>query len=65
MQTRIVEIDASSPGGFSSAVNLALQRANREHGSIEQVLLKDCRVERRDGRVTEYRVKLRLTVLAA
>jgi flavin-binding protein dodecin len=58
---RITEITASSKKGFEDAVNVGLSKANETLDHIEGAWVKDMKVTVNDGKVSEYRVNLKLT----
>lgn len=58
---RVTEITAGSTVSFEDAVNTGLSKANETLENIEGAWVKDMKVTVSDGRVSEYRVNLKLT----
>ncbi len=58
---RVTEITAGSPKSFEDAVNKGLSRANETLDHIEGAWVKDMKVVVKKGKVTEYRVNMKLT----
>ena len=58
---RVTEITASSKKSFEDAINVGLSKANETLDQIEGAWVKDMKVKVTDGRVSEYRVNLKLT----
>ncbi len=58
---RVTEITASSTKSFEDAINGGLRKANETLDQIEGAWVKDMKVKVTDGRVSEYRVNLKLT----
>ncbi|MEL6948611.1 MAG: dodecin family protein [Pseudomonadota bacterium] len=58
---KVAEISASSPESFEDAVNRGLERANKTLDHIEGAWIKDMKVGIQDGKVTSYRVNMKVT----
>ena len=58
---RITEISASSPKGFDDAVQNGIKRANKTLKNITSAWVKDQNVVVSKGKITEYRVMLKVT----
>ncbi len=58
---RTTEISASSPTSFEGAINTGLSKANETLDHIEGAWVKDMKVKVSEGRVSEYRVVMKLT----
>ena len=58
---RVVEIISSSPKSFEDAVRNGVERANQTLSNVSAVWVKNmkCTVDR--GRITEFRVNLKVT----
>ncbi len=60
---RVAEITASSPTSFADAINQGFERANDSLAHIEGAWVKEMKVVVRAGRVEEYRINMKLTVV--
>jgi hypothetical protein len=58
---RVTEIISSSSKSFDDAVNEGVQRANKTLHNVTGAWVKDQSVVVKDGKVTEYRVNLKVT----
>jgi flavin-binding protein dodecin len=58
---KVVEILASSPDGFDAAVRAGIERASRTLDDVKGAWVQDQQVVVEDGKVTEYRVALKVT----
>ena len=58
---KVVEILASSPDGFDAAVKAGIERASKTLDDIKGAWVKDQQVVIEDGKVTEFRVTLKVT----
>ena len=58
---KVVEILASSPTGFDDAVKTGVERAAKTLDGIRGAWVKDQQVVVENGKVTEYRVALKIT----
>ena len=60
---KVTEIIASSPKGFDHAVQLGIERANKTLENVKGAWIKGQKVVVQNGKITEYRVDLRVTFL--
>lgn len=60
---RVTEIIASSPDGFREAVEEGLERATQTLRNITGLEVVEKRVKVERGRITEYRVDMRIIFL--
>lgn len=58
---RVTEIISSSSKSFDDAVNEGVERANKTLHNVTGAWVKDQSVVVKDGKVTEYRVNLKVT----
>jgi flavin-binding protein dodecin len=58
---KITEISASSTKGFEDAVQSGIARAGKTLENIRGAWIKDMKVLVENGRVTEYRIRMRIT----
>lgn len=58
---RITEISASSTKSFEDAVEQGVARADKTLDGITSAWVQDQQVVVKDGKITEYRVKLKVT----
>ncbi len=58
---KVTEITASSPKGFEDAIQAGITRANKTLQQIRGAWVKDMKVEVDNGRVTEYRIRMKVT----
>ncbi len=58
---RVTEIVSSSPASFEDAVQKGIERANETLQNVRGAWIQDQKVEVVNGRVTEYRVNLKVT----
>ncbi|MBT3013254.1 MAG: dodecin family protein [Candidatus Thiodiazotropha sp. (ex Lucina aurantia)] len=58
---KVTEIIASSNKGFDDAVTKGIKRANKTLKNIKGAWVKDQQVSVSNGKVTEYRVTLKVT----
>lgn len=58
---RITEISASSVESFEDAVRVGIERASKTLKNITGAWVKDQEVGIADGKVTDFRVKLKIT----
>lgn len=58
---RITEITADSKKDFKTAIDNAIERANKTLDQIEGAWVKDMKVTVKDGQVDKYRVTLKVT----
>jgi hypothetical protein len=60
---RVTEITAASTKGFDDAVKVGVERANATLRNVTGVWIQDQRCVCADGRVTEYRVNMKVTFI--
>ncbi|MEL7537498.1 MAG: dodecin family protein [Pseudomonadota bacterium] len=58
---RVTEIIASSPKSFEDAVRLGVKRASETLDNVQGAWVQDQKVVCENGKVTEYRVNLKVT----
>lgn len=58
---KVTEITASSPKGFDDAVRLGISRANKTLKQIQGAWVNEMKVEVADGKITAFRVNLKVT----
>lgn len=62
---RVTEITASSPTSFDDAVKIGVDRATQTLKNVEGAWVQDQTVVVKDGKVTEYRVNMKVTFILA
>ena len=60
---KVTEITASSNVSFEDAVRLGINRAAKTIENLQSAWIKDQEVAIKDGKITEYRVRLKLTFI--
>lgn len=58
---KVTEITASSPKGFEDAIQAGITRASKTLQQIRGAWVKDMKVEVDNGRVSEYRIRMKVT----
>jgi flavin-binding protein dodecin len=58
---KVVEIMASSPDSFEAAITTGIERASKTLDDVKGAWVKDQQVVVENGKVTEYRVALKIT----
>lgn len=58
---RVTEVTASSKKSFEDAVERGVARADKTLKNIKGAWVKDQEVAIKDGKVTEFRVKMKIT----
>jgi flavin-binding protein dodecin len=58
---KVTEISASSPKGFEDAIQAGIARASKTLEHIRGAWVKDMKVVAENGRVSEYRVRMKVT----
>ncbi len=58
---KVTEIIASSPKSFEDAVAIGIKRADKTLKNVRGAWIADQKVEVSHGKVTEYRVTMRVT----
>jgi dodecin len=60
---RVTEITSSSKKSFEDAINNGVERANKTLKNISGAWVKDQEVGIKNGKVYEYRVKMKITFI--
>jgi dodecin len=60
---RVTEITSSSPASFEDAIQKGIDRANKTLQNVRGAWVQDQKVEVVNGRITEYRVNLKVTFI--
>lgn len=60
---KIIEITATSPESFEDAIKKGIERAERSVRNVKGAWVSEQKVDVEDGRVTGYRVDLKVTFL--
>jgi flavin-binding protein dodecin len=60
---KVTEIIASSPKSFEDAVARGLSRANKTLANVKGAWIGDMKVSCDKGKITEYRVTMRVTFI--
>lgn len=58
---RVTEIMANSPTSFEEAIRIGVDRANKTLRNVKGAWVKEQQVVVENGRITEYRVDLKVT----
>jgi dodecin len=58
---KVVEVSASSPTSFEDAVKNGIDKASETLHGIQGAWVSEEKVEVADGKITEFRVTLRIT----
>ena len=58
---KVTEITSSSTKGFEDAIQAGITRASKTLENIRGAWVKDMKVNTENGRVTEYRVRMKVT----
>jgi flavin-binding protein dodecin len=58
---KVTEISASSAKGFEDAIQAGIARASKKLENIRGAWIKDLKVVAGNGKVTEYRVRMKVT----
>ncbi len=58
---KVIEISSASEKSFEDAINVGLQRANETLQDVKGAWIKEQSVKIEDGRITEYRVDMKVT----
>ncbi|GJM23849.1 MAG: hypothetical protein DHS20C16_02640 [Phycisphaerae bacterium] len=62
---KITEISASSQKSFADAMDLGISRANKTLKNITGAWVNDMKVDVKDGKITDYRVNMKVTFILA
>jgi flavin-binding protein dodecin len=60
---KVVELTASSPTSFEEAAKSGIEKAAETLRNIQGAWVSEEKVEVKDGKITEFRVTLRITFL--
>jgi dodecin len=60
---KVVEIISSSKEGFDDAVRVGIERAAKTLENIQGAWVKDQKISVKEGKVSEYRVTLKVTFI--
>lgn len=60
---RVTEISASSEKSFDDAISKGVDRASKTLRNVKSAWIKDQQVEVQNGKVTKYRVMLKVTFI--
>jgi flavin-binding protein dodecin len=58
---KVVEVSASSPTSFEDAVKNGIEKASESLRGIKGAWVSEEKVDVEDGKITEYRVTLRIS----
>ena len=58
---KITEISATSKESFDDALNAGVERANKTLKNVKSVWIKDQQADVENGKISEYRVLLKVT----
>lgn len=58
---RVTELSASSSKSFEDAIEKGIKRANETLDNIEGAWVQDMKVKCKDGKITEFRVNMKVT----
>lgn len=58
---KVTEISASSSKGFEDAIQQGISRASKTLQQIRGAWVKDMKVECENGKITEYRIRMKIT----
>ena len=60
---KVIEISAESPESFEAAVRAGVQRASKTVDNIQGAWIKEFKARVEDGKVTAYRVDMKVTFI--
>jgi len=60
---KVTEITASSTKSFEDAMQAGIARAAKTLDNVQSAWIQDHEVEIQDGKITEYRVRMKLTFI--
>lgn len=60
---KVSEITASSPKSFDDAIHAGLDRANKTLQNVTAAWIQDQEVAVENGKITEYRVRMKITFI--
>ena len=60
---RVTEISASSPKSFEDAMKEGVERATKTLRNVKSAWIKDQQIEVENGKITDYKVLLKVTFI--
>lgn len=60
---KVIEVIAVSEKSFDDAIKKGIERATQTLGGVEGAWIKDQSIEMKDGKISQYKVIMRLTFL--
>jgi flavin-binding protein dodecin len=60
---KITEITASSAKSFDDAIQMGISRATKTLDNVQSAWIQDQEVEIQGGKITEYKVRLKVTFI--
>ena len=60
---KVSEITASSTKSFEDAIQKGISRATKTLKNVQSAWIKDQEVEIKDGKIKEYRVRMKVTFI--
>jgi flavin-binding protein dodecin len=60
---KVIELTASSPDSFEDAVRAGIEKSGESLRNIQGAWISEQKVDVEDGRITAYRVTLRITFI--
>jgi flavin-binding protein dodecin len=60
---RVTEIISSSPTSFEDAIESGIERASKTLRNVQGAWVKEQKIVVEDGKITEYRVDLKVTFI--
>ena len=60
---KVSEITASSAKSFEDAIQQGISRATKTLENVQSAWIKDQEVEITDGKITEYKVRMKVTFI--
>ena len=60
---KVTEITASSTTSFEDAIQTGITRAAKTLDNVKSAWIQDHEVEVRDGKISEYRVRMKITFI--
>ena len=58
---KVIELTATSPDSFDDAVRVGIQKAGETLRNVQGAWVSEQKVDVEDGKITAYRVTLRIT----
>ncbi len=62
---KVTEIQSSSPNSFAEAIDQGIARADKTLRNVTGAWIKDQKLVIKDGKITEYRVLMKVTFVLA